>query len=145
MRRGGLHIKPYRIFTIVCFAMSVIATNRHHSNNSMLYASNNYACSRRNRGHAKGAPPPSPTGRERCPFQHDREHTAPACKPLAASAAQLHQATVNVCRPERTLVQERGVALHQVGASVQALLHILSGGHAANGDDGQVVADFALE
>ena len=50
-----------------------------------------------------------------------------------------------MCRPERTLIQERGVALNQVGASVQALLHILSGGHAANRDDGEVVADFALE
>ena len=50
-----------------------------------------------------------------------------------------------MCRPERTLVQEGGVALHQVGASVQAFLHVLGGGHAADGDDGQVVADFALE
>ena len=44
MHHGTLHIKPYRIFTVVCFAMSVIATNRHHSNSSMLYTSNNYAC-----------------------------------------------------------------------------------------------------
>ena len=43
MHHETLHIKHYRIFTVVCFAMSVIATNCHHSNNSMLYASNNYA------------------------------------------------------------------------------------------------------
>lgn len=29
-----------------------------------------------------------------------------------------------MCRPERALVQEGGVALHQVGASVQAFLHV---------------------
>ena len=44
MHHETLHTKHYRIFTVICFAMSVIATNHHYSNNSMLYTSNNYVC-----------------------------------------------------------------------------------------------------
>ena len=37
MHRGTLHIKPYRIFTVVCFAMSVTTANHHHSNIFKIY------------------------------------------------------------------------------------------------------------
>ena len=40
MRYGALQLPPYRMFAVICTLLGVIATKHHHTNTSMLYASN---------------------------------------------------------------------------------------------------------